>query len=152
MKETNKSSSYEQQYAEHIIFGEIEKLLKTKLIKNPRIYLADNKYTYIIPDFYSEENYIVGEIFAHIGNPKKAQDNKIANDILKMLLLDRIKDKKHRKIIVVCDEAEERKLKGLSVLAEGIRQFGVEIIRVDISDEIKKQIINAQKRQKMINA
>ena len=152
MINTNKSSSTEQQYAGHIIFSEVEQLLNVKLVENPKIYLADNRYTYIEPDFYSEENCIVSEIFAHIGKPKKAQDNKIANDILKMLLLDRVTGKKYRKIIVVCDEAQENKLKGLSALAESIRQFGIEIIKVDISDDLKKQITDAQERQKMINA
>lgn len=65
-------------------------------------------YTYIQPDFYSEEPGIIGEIFAHIGKPKKAQDNKIANDIWKMLLLEKITGKQFRKVIVVCDEAEKR--------------------------------------------
>ena len=152
MINTNKSSSTEQQYAGHIIFSEVEQLLNVKLVENPKIYLADNRYTYIEPDFYTEENCIVGEIFAHIGKLKKAQDNKIANDILKMLLLDRVTEKKYRKIIVVCDEAQENKLKGLSALAESIRQFGIEIIKVDISDDLKKQITDAQERQKMINA
>ena len=152
MVNTNKSSSAEQQYAGHIIFSEVEQLLNVKLVENPKIYLADNRYTYIEPDFYSEENCIVGEIFAHIGKPKKAQDNIIANDILKMLLLDRVTGKKYRKIIVVCDEAQENKLRGLSALAESIRQFGIEIIKVDISDDLKKQITDAQERQKMINA
>lgn len=151
MEDTLKSNSYEQQYAGHIIFCEVEKLLKIRLVENPQIYLADNNYTYIQPDFYSDKYCIVGEIFAHIGKPKKAQDNKIANDILKMLLLDKVKGRKHRKIIVVCDEAEENKLKGLSALAESIRQFEIEVIRVDISDELKKQITVAQERQKMTN-
>ena len=52
----------------------------------------------------------------------------------------------------MCDEAQENKLKGLSALAESIRQFGIEIIKVDVSDDLKKQITDAQERQKMINA
>ncbi len=151
MVNTSKSSSVEQQYAGHVIFAEVEKLLNIKLIENPKIYLADNKYTYMEPDFYSEEHCIVGEIFSHIGKPKKAQDNKIANDILKMLLLDKVKGKKHRKLIVVCDEAEENKLNGLSVLAESIRQFEIEVIKVDIDSDLRNQIADAQKRQKMMN-
>lgn len=151
MVNTSKSSSVEQQYAGHVIFAEVEKLLNIKLIENPKIYLADNRYTYMEPDFYSEEHCIVGEIFSHIGKPKKAQDNKIANDILKMLLLDKVKGKKHRKLIVVCDEAEENKLNGLSVLAESIRQFEIEVIKVDIDSDLRNQIADAQKRQKMMN-
>ena len=152
MIDTNKSNSQEQQYAGHVIFKKIEKLLGIELSENPKVYLADNPYTYMEPDFYSKDAGIIGEIFAHIGKPKKAQDNKIANDILKMLLLEKTEGKKYRKIIVVCDEAQENKLKGLSALAESIRQFEIEIIRVEIPEQLKAQILNAQSRQRMINA
>ena len=152
MDNTYKSSSLEQQEAENQIFQMVEELLGVKLENNKKIFLADNAFTYIQPDFYSESELIVGEIFAHIGKPKKAQDNKIANDVLKMLLLEKITGKKFRKIIVVCDEEEQKKLQGLSALAESIRQFGIEIIRIEIDDELRDKILNAQKRQKMINA
>ena len=101
-----KSSSIEQMRAEEKIFSLVEKALNVPLEKNPKLYLANNEYTYIQPDFYSAERCIIGEIFAHVGKPKKAQDNKIANDILKMLLLEKISGKHYRKIIVVCDELE----------------------------------------------
>ena len=126
-------------------------VLNIKLEKNRKIYLADNAFTYIQPDFYSEESKIIGEIFAHIGKPKKAQDNKIANDILKMLLLEKITGKQYRKIIVVCDLSEKKKLEGQSVLAESIRQFGIEILYIEISEDIRNQILNAQELQKMTN-
>lgn len=152
MENTNKSSSLEQAEAEKVIFDKIEAVLKFSLKANPKIYLADNAFTYIQPDFYSEEAAIVGEIFAHIGKPKKAQDNKIANDILKMLLLEKVHNKRYRKIIVICDENEEKKLQGMSALAESIRQFEIEIIRIEIPEHIKNNILDAQNRQKMINA
>ena len=122
-----------------------------KLERNSKIYLADNAFTYMQPDFYSQEHSIIGEIFAHIGKPKKAQDNKIANDVLKMLLLEKVTGKQHRKFIVVCDQAEKKKLEGQSVLAESIRQFDVEIMYIAIDDNIKAEILKAQERQKMIN-
>lgn len=68
-----------------------------------------------------------------------------------MLLLEKVQNKTYRKIIVICDEHEEKKLQGLSALAESIRQFGIEIIRIDIPEQIKNKIIDAQSRQKMIN-
>lgn len=151
MIDTSKSSSVEQQFAGDIIFGLVEEWLQCKLESNVKVFLSDNSYTYIQPDFYSGDECIVGEIFSHIGKPKKAQDNKIANDVLKMLLLEKVKGKTFRKIIVVCDEEEEKKLKGLSALAESIRQFDIEIKRVDISEELRSQLLNAQKRQRMIN-
>ena len=152
MTDSQKSSSIEQMRAEAIIFALVEKALKVPLEKNPKLYLPTNEQTYIQPDFYSAEHCIVGEIFAHIGKPKKAQDNKIANDILKMLLLEKIAGKHYRKIIVVCDELEEKKLKGSSALSESIRQFGIEILYIQIDEQLRQEIINAQERQKMTNA
>lgn len=149
--EIKKSSSIEQQEAEDIIFSHVENILMMKLQKNEKIFLKDNSFTYIQPDFYSESECVVGEIFAHVGKPKKAQDNKIANDILKMLLLEKICRKKYRKIIVVCDKEEEKKLRGSSALAESIRQFEIEVMVVDIDKVLKNKIVATQKRQKMIN-
>ena len=147
----HKSSSHIQIQAEEMMFSKIEHLFEIKFEKNKKIYLADNTYTYIQPDFYSEEFSIVGEIFAHIGKPKKAQDNKISNDILKMLLLDKISGKQYRKIIAVCDKKEMKKLMGQSVLAEGIRQFGVEVILVELDEDMRNKILKAQEIQRMTN-
>ena len=152
MSYSQKSSSMEQMRAEEKIFLLVEKTLGVKLEKNPKLFLANNEYTYIQPDFYSADNCIIGEIFAHIGKPKKAQDNKIANDILKMLLLEKIAKRSYRKIIVVCDEAEQKKLQGMSALSESIRQFGIEILYIQIDEQLRQEILNAQERQKMINA
>jgi len=151
MTELHKSSSHVQMLAEDIIFQEIEKILDTKFEKNKKLYMANNSYTYIQPDFYSWEAGIVGEIFAHIGKSKKAQYNKISNDILKMLLLEKKSNKQFRKIIVVCDEIEYKQLLGKSVLAESIRELGIEIICVDLDETLRTKILEAQERQKMTN-
>lgn len=152
MFNTQKSSSMEQMRAEEKIFLLVEKTLNVSLEKNPKLYLSNNKYTYIQPDFYSAQDLIIGEIFSHIGKPKKAQDNKIANDILKMLLLEKISGRSYRKMIVVCDLAEEKKLNGASVLGESIRQFGIEVLYIEIDEALRQEILAAQERQKMINA
>ena len=152
MQKEHKSSSRVQRLAEEIMFHKVKELLNIEIKKNPKIPLANDGLTYIQPDFYSAEHCVVGEIFAHIGKPKKAQDNKIANDILKMLLLEKVKGKQHRKIIVVCDDTEKKTLEGKSALAESIRQFGVKIMHIKIDSEMQKQILQAQARQKMTNA
>ena len=152
MRTGHKSSSIEQVLAEEKIFTLVEKSLNVSLEKNPKLYLSNNEYTYIQPDFYSAEHCIVGEIFAHIGKPKKAQDNKIANDILKMLLLEKITGKQYKKIVVICDEMEEKKLRGASALSESIRQFGIEIMYIQIDDQLRQEILSAQERQRMTNA
>ena len=69
-----------------------------------------------------------------------------------MLLLEKVTGKQYRKIIVVCDETEMKKLKGLSALAESIRQFNVEVLYVKIDESLKEKLLDAQRRQKMINA
>ena len=151
MRIGQKSSSIEQVLAEEKIFTLVEKSLNVSLEMNPKLYLSNNEYTYIQPDFYSAEHCIIGEIFAHIGKPKKAQDNKIANDILKMLLLEKITGKQYKKIIVICDEMEEKKLRGASALSESIRQFGIEIMYIQIDDQLRQEILSAQERQRMTN-
>ena len=151
MADLHKSSSHVQMQAEEVIFQKVEEMLGISLEKNRKLYLADNAFTYIQPDFYSEDSKIIGEIFAHIGKPKKAQDNKIANDVLKMLLLEKITGHQYRKMIVVCDAAEQKKLHGQSALAESIRQFGIEIMYIELDDNMRNQIIKAQELQKMTN-
>lgn len=151
METTHKSSSHVQIHAEDILFQKVAALLDITLERNPKIFLADNAFTYMQPDFYSTTDNVVGEIFAHIGKPKKAQDNKIANDILKMLLLEKTTGKQYRKIIVVCDLEEKKKLEGKSVLAESIRQFGIEIMYIELDAETQAQILKAQELQKMTN-
>lgn len=150
---TYKSGSDEQQYAGHVIFKEIERILAVPLQENVKIYLSDNKKIHIEPDFYSGDNCIVGEIFARVGSYKVGQRHKVAGDILKMLLLENVRGKKFRKMLVVCSDEEKNKLEqGASWLSESVRQFGIEVVKIDIPKELEMQIIEAQKRQKMVNA
>lgn len=151
MGDTSRSSSIEQQIAERKIFKRVLSWLSVPLSENPKIFLADNAFTYMQPDFYSEEDMIIGEITAHIGKPRKAQYNKLSNDIMKMLLLEKVQNKVYRKIIVVCDTEIELSLSGKSILAESIRQFGIEIKRFEIDDEQREILLQAQARQRMVN-
>lgn len=149
MERSEKSNSFEQQMAEQIIFQKVQNWLNKNLKENAKILVGK---TYMQPDFYSKEDGIIGEIFAHIGKPKKGQDNKIANDILKMLLLEKLEKRTYRKIIVVCDEQEMKKITGTSVLAECIRQFDIEVKMINIETDLRTMLIAAQKRQRMTNA
>ena len=147
-----KSSSTEQQYIEEVVISRIRNLLDIPFEKNSKISVGISSNTYIQPDFYSKEEMVIGEVYAHIGTTKSAQDKKLANDILKMLLLDRKTHYVHRKIIVVCDDKVSQKLKGKGWLAECIREYDIEILQVELTTEERELVINAQKRQKMINA
>lgn len=149
MENREKSNSIEQQMAEQVIFEKVKEQLGVELKENTKIFVGN---TYMQPDFYSKNDRIIGEIFTHIGKPNKGQDNKIANDILKMLLLEKTEGVTYRKMIIVCDEEERKKLKGGSVLAECIRQFDIEVVKIDIGPDLRKTLIAAQKRQRMVNA
>lgn len=149
MENRGKSNSIEQQMAEHIIFEKVKNWLGKDLVENPKIFVGQ---TYMQPDFYSKDDGIIGEIFAHIGKPNKGQDNKIANDILKMLLLEKTENHIYRKILVVCDEEEMQKITGTSILAECIRQFDIEVKMIHIGTDLRNTLITAQQRQRMVNA
>ena len=45
-----------------------------------------------------------------------------------------------------------KKLKGTSVLAECIRQFDIEVKMIEIETDLRDTLIEAQKRQRMVNA
>lgn len=149
MIDTSKSKSDEQQKSEIIIGDRVEKELSCPLKRNEKVVLSEG--IHIVPDLYSEQDRIVGEIFAHIGSLKVGQQHKISQDILKMLLLEKTKGVKYRKLLVIVDDKIEEYLKGKSFIAESIRQFGIEIKRIDLLDETYNEIVNAQKRQVMTN-
>lgn len=48
-----------------------------------------NSSTYIVPGIYSEEHKIIGEVHAHAQKLKSAQKDKLASDILKMVLFEK---------------------------------------------------------------
>ena len=150
MVDTSKSSSNEQQNAEVYIASVVEEWLGCSVARNTKVVLADG--VHIEPDLYSEKDKIICEIFAHIGSLKVGQQHKISQDILKMLLLEKSKSVTYRKVIVVADDKVEKYLNGNSFIAESIRQFGIEIKRINLSDELYNTISNAQARQTMINA
>ena len=47
---------------------------------------------------------------------------------------------------------EEEQLTGNSYVSEAIRQFGIELIRIDIDSELHDKLLQAQERQRMVNA
>lgn len=149
MIDTSKSKSDEQQKAEIIIGDRVEEYLTCPLKRNERVVLDEG--VHIVPDLYSEQDRIVGEIFAHIGSLKVGQQHKISQDILKMLLLEKAKGVKYRKLLIIVDDKIEEYLKGKSFIAESIRQFGIEIKKIDLPDGTYESVVNAQKRQFMVN-
>ena len=87
MGKRNDSRSDVQKDVEKYVFEQIcEQLGDTTIVDNARLSIDADGKIIICPDFYSEESKIIGEIHAHIGRLKGSQPDKIASDILKMLL------------------------------------------------------------------
>ena len=149
MINTSKSDSTEQQVAEIYLGGMAEEWIGCELDRGAKIWIADG--VHIEPDLFSEKENIICEVYAHIGKLKVGQQHKISQDILKMIMLDKCTGKTYRKIIIVADEQVENQLKGLSFIAESIRQFAIEIKRMELPEDIKKSVCQAQKRQVMVN-
>jgi hypothetical protein len=129
-----------QQEIEKYLFNKLPEELGVKFEHNPTIYLNEEKTVYIEPDFYSKEERKVGEIHTHKGRLKPAQRHKVAGDILKMLLLDKVHGTKYKKYIVVCSDEEEKQLKGSSHLAFTLKTFEIEVKKITLSEELDKSL------------
>lgn len=149
-KNTYNSDSTVQQNIGRIMIQLYEAETGMSFQIDPRINIGNST---IEPDFYSEEEKILGEVYAHIGKPNGGQINKLSRDILKMILYSDSKDYEVKKVMLVCDTEIEKYLReSSSWLSECIRRFNIEVIRIKLSDEQRDEILSAQKRQKMVNA
>lgn len=151
MEKRKESRSDVQRSIQEIMFKKIGGMLDDKdLESDKRIPVADSEKTYICPDFYSEKGKVIGEIHAHAGRLKKAQHDKIAGDVLKMLLFEKSRGCEFKKYIAVCCHEEYEQLTGDSYLAEALRQFGVKALLVDIMEEDYRRLQECMKKQNLI--
>ena len=145
------SKSDVQAEIEAIMLRKIKKELCDDTIVKPDSLPLDTSGTvYISPDFYSEENKIIGEIHAHIGRLKGAQPDKIASDVLKMLLFEKERGIKYKKYIAVCDQDEYKQLSGKSALAESIRVFGIELLFISIPEKDYERLQESIRKQNLL--
>jgi hypothetical protein len=143
-KEKHPSDSTEQQLAHREILLLINQLFNLNLVSKKL--LLEN--TLFQVDGYSEDPAILCEIYSRIGPMKVAQHNKISKDILKMLLIEKMSGKQYRKIITFADEdAAQPFLDSESWYSQLKEQFNIEILIIKISEELKNNLLEAQKRQ-----
>ena len=149
MKYVDSSSAYQRQI-EEIIFSEIQKSLGSDLISNAQVPVNSANGIYIKPDFYSEKRRIIGEIHTHAGRLKGGQPKKIAGDILKMLLHDKVTHCEYTKYIVVCDQEEYDQLTGNNMLAETIRQFDIHVLLIPLDEKTNEMLREVMKKQSFL--
>ena len=133
---------------ENYIIKRVREILgNIEISSSPTIILnADNK-SIICPDFFSEKEKIIGEIHAHEGRLKSSQQDKIASDILKMILYEKTSGLSYTKYIVVCGKEEYEQLNGKSYLAEAIREYGIILLYVEIPEEARMQLKETMLKQ-----
>ncbi len=92
------------------------------------------------------------EVYVRIGSVKGAQQHKIKGDILKLAFIGQRLGTEWRKILCFASKEAASYASGATWVAEAAREFGIEIVAVDIPEDIKASIVTAQVRQRMINA
>lgn len=152
MEKRMQSDTKVQREMEEILFYRLKEILGCESAeRNPRVVISEENNVWICPNFYSEEERVIGEIHTHVGKLKVAQQNKLKGDILKMLLLDESRNgEPFRKILAVCDREEYQQLQGKSFLAEAIRRFEVELIYIELTDEQRERIMAAMREQNLM--
>ncbi len=86
------------------------------------------------------------EVWAHQGPAKGGQTGKVMRDFCKLLLVERLLGKPCRKMFAVCDGAALAFLQN-SWQGHFAEEFGIEQVVVDLSDETRQRIRDAQTRQ-----
>jgi hypothetical protein len=103
-------------------------------------------------DGIDRNNSVMCEIYAHLGTlNKKGQRDKVATDVLKMLLAERHLGGSWRKIYCFNNEAAAAVLRGNSWLARAAKVFGVQEQVVSLTEEVNASLRAAQARQEMVN-
>jgi hypothetical protein len=144
MQSIHPSDPTEQRLTEIEVLSLLNKKLKLTLISKS---IVVNNILFQL-DGYSEKPPVLCEIYSRIGRLKPSQKNKITKDILKMLLIEKIKRKKFRKVIAFTDIEVARCFDfGTSWYSKLKDYFGIEIILVEISPSRRKNLIKAQKKQ-----
>lgn len=143
----HKSDSSTQIKAEKVMLEMLEERFKlhTGALSSGAIWLSDKVSVNI--DGYSEEHGIMVEVFARMGKLKPAHYEKIANDILKLVMVEKLHNREYRKVLAVCGDEVEKYLMGKSWKAHAVDIFNFEVIKVDIPLDLKEEILVAQGRQ-----
>lgn len=140
------SNSFVQTLLEDYLIGEYEKRHGFRGIHNTdKIWL--NPSTYIVPDIYSEKHRIIGEVHVHTKKLRSAQKDKLASDILKMVLFEKEMKVKYEKVILVCGLEEKAYLEGDSYIAEAIRQYKIKIEYIELTAEQQALLEDTVKKQ-----
>jgi len=143
----HQSNSSEQQNAEHFMLKSLEEMFGFQFEKNAELPVSVT----VQPDAIDPTRKVVVEAYARIGRVKGAQLNKIKGDILKLALVGKELGSEWRKILCFASSEAAKYAQGKSWVAEAAKVFGIEVIVVELPVEQHEKVIQAQKRQIMVN-
>ena len=141
------SDSTEQQQAEIFMLRMLADTLGLNFDNNTKLPMN----IIVQPDAIDLDKKVIVEAYAHIGELKGAQHNKVKGDILKLILIEEKLGEGWRKILCFADEAAAKYVRSGSWVAEAVRTFGIEVHVVHLPEEQLECVQSAQKRQRMVN-
>jgi hypothetical protein len=142
------SDSDEQRQAELALIAALSLKLGYRLAPTP---MRTGDGVTVRVDGVNLEHSTICEAYAHIGKTKGGQPAKLAKDILKLLAVERANGGTWRKIICLADADAVSCLRGRSWLAAAVTTFGIQVEVVELPAAIRQQVVEAQRRQIMIN-
>lgn len=146
---SHQSDSHTQREAEEEILAGLAASLGVVLAKPERVALSGGVFVEV--DAATSDMGVVVEAYARQGRLKGAQPKKIAQDVLKLALLKREPGwERTRTIIAFASHEARNSISGW--LARAAAEFGVELFVVEVSEELRARILDAQRRQVMANA
>jgi hypothetical protein len=141
------SDSSVQRRAEEVIRGLLAERLRVDLA--PRtIKLPDGAPVQV--DAASPDGRVLAEIFARQGALKGGQQKKVAIDTLKLITV-RCHHPNTWLVLCFADEAAAAYATGGGWLAQALRTWDVTVETIDIPQDLRDEILAAQKGQKMVN-
>ena len=140
------SRSDKQQAVEQVVLQKFD----AKATKKRFYFDEDKKSEFLEVDDYLEKPQTFIEIWSHVGKPKSAQKNKVMTDAAKLLFAETIFGKA-KKVLLFVDEEVLNYFKGKNWCARFLKKFGFQLQKIEIEDELKKEILATQKGQDIRN-
>jgi hypothetical protein len=135
--------SHEQREAEAVMVAALGERLGIEL--RPRVLtLPDGGRIEL--DAASDDLTVLCEAWAHQGAAKSAQKHKLLADAFKLTLAARVVGGSPKLFLLLSDEQACKHLRGRSWANAALREFGIELQVVELSDELRTGIKDAQQR------
>lgn len=135
-----------QSAAEAVLRAEVSTLLNVDLVAR-RLSLPDGNQVAV--DAVADQPQILCEIFARVGTLKGGQIKKVAEDLLKLITIQRLLPEWREARIVLVFASEDAASSVRGWLLGAIRAWGAELLVVPVEAGLREQLLAAQREQWM---